>query len=58
MNDFLTAKEMAFALRVCLGTVYRYTSAGSLRCVRVGNRMRFPRTEVLRVNTEGLRSAR
>lgn len=44
--DLLTADEVAKALRVAPQTVYRWGQNGTLEQIRIGNTIRFPRSQV------------
>jgi excisionase family DNA binding protein len=46
LPDLLTADEVAKAFRVAPQTVYRWGNKGSLRQVRIGQTIRFYRSDV------------
>lgn len=60
-GDVLTVKEVCILLRISKNMAYKLVHAGEIRCVRVGNRYRIPKTEVVRflercynINSDGL----
>lgn len=44
--EVLTATEVAARLRVSRATVYRWADDGTLRCVRIGDTVRFRADDV------------
>ena len=53
-EDFLSTDELAVVLSLDPYTVRKRAREGKLKFAKVGNRYRFPRTEVARFAREGL----
>ena len=47
-GDVLTVKEVCTILRISRNTAYELVRAGKIRCVKVGNRYRIPKSEIAR----------
>jgi excisionase family DNA binding protein len=52
--EFVTAMEVARALRVSRMTVYRCLNEGSIASVRIGRSFRIPMREFERIQREGI----
>jgi excisionase family DNA binding protein len=55
-DEYLTAEELAAALRVCKMTIYRHANAGTLPGRRVGRSWRF-RRDVLQLTDNATKGA-
>lgn len=47
-GDVLTVKEVCRLLRISKNMAYTLVHEGKIRCVKVGNRYRIPKTEIVR----------
>lgn len=46
-GDVLTVKEVCTILRISRNMAYELVREGKIRCVKVGNRYRIPKTEIV-----------
>lgn len=47
-GDVLTVKEVCTILRISKNMAYELVRAKKIRCVKVGNRYRIPKSEIVR----------
>ena len=64
-GDVLTVKEVCTILRISRNMAYELVREGKIRCVKVGNRYRIPKTEIVRflercytINSDGASAGR
>ena len=55
IEKFYSKKEVAELLGVTVRTIENYMKAGQISGIQVGNRWRFPESEVERIQKEGIR---
>ena len=64
-GDVLTVKEVCVILGISRNMAYELVREGKIRCVKVGNRDRIPKTEIVRflercytINSDGASAGR